>query len=118
MEKDHTRATRFARNYDPFVLDRFARQRAAWHESPEEVRAGLRVARRNRALLHWVREAMTRCLTPCEQRYVQLYYFEYLTLAEVAKCCGTNVSSACRGVQRGIRKLRAARDADDSWRAL
>lgn len=115
MEKDNTRAQRFARSFDPLLMDQFQRERGAWHETPDEVRRGMARGRRDRARLAWVRSVMPTVLTPCEQRYVILYYFEHKTFAEVGVLCGTNASSACRGVQRGIRKLKQAKEADPLW---
>ena len=104
---DRSRAQRFAVTLSPDSLTRFDCKRAAWYETPEEIRAGLSWGQRKAALLRWVRREMGRRLTVRERRCLELYYFHGLTYEVVGKITGSNSSSAFRAVRRSIRKLRA-----------
>jgi len=79
-----------------------------WHETAEEVEAGLQWAGERARLLRRVRKVMRRRLTPLQRRYVELYFFGGLTYRQVGDLTGTNVSSVHRGVRRSLRKLRQA----------
>ena len=92
----------------PERVSRYPKERALWHETPEEVKAGLKQARERARLFRWVRRQMARKLTPRERRCVELYFLENLTFREAAERTGTNASSVYRAVRRSLRKLRLA----------
>ena len=92
----------------PEVMDAFATARAAWYEGEKEVQDGLAWGKEKARLLRWVRRQMTRRLTPCERRCVELCFFQGLTFREAAAHTRTNPSSVYRGVRRALRKLNAA----------
>lgn len=106
METKRTRAERQAVVMTPDVLRYFSLEQGAWHETREEVEAGLAWGNEKAHLLRWVRKQMARKLTARERRCVELYYFEGLTYREAGQITQTNASSVYRAVKRGLRKLR------------
>ena len=114
--KGDTRAQRNAIHYNPLILGEFDAVRGAWHESGEEVDAGLEWGRRKAALLRWVRVQMGWRLSRRERRCIELYYLEDLTYVEVGEREHCSPSSACRAVARALTKLRQAAAEDTSWR--
>ncbi len=100
----------------PEALKHFDITASAWHETPEEIEAGLAWGREKAILLRWVRRQIKRRLTACEQRCMELYFFENMTYREVAAQSNRNVTSAYRAVQRSLRKLRAALQEGDAPR--
>jgi len=96
--------------------DTVGEARQPWHETPGEVREGLRRGRDRAWLLAWVRREMAARLTVRQRECVELHYFEGLTLEAVARRTGTNRSSVFRAVRRGVERLRAAAREDASWR--
>jgi len=115
---ERTRAERNARYGNPGWLDTFENAAGPWHETPDEVRAALAWGERKRRLLQWVRGHMETRLTARERECVRLYYFQGFTYEVIGRVTGTHRSSVCRAIHRGLRKLRAARDADPSWRSI
>lgn len=111
MEK-RTFGDRFKVSYTPQSLDEFTNQDSPWHESAAKVEAGLAWGEEKARLLKWVRKQMRRRLTPKQRRCIELYYFQNLTYRQVGKRTGCCPSSACRAVQRGIHRLRAAARLD------
>jgi RNA polymerase sigma factor (sigma-70 family) len=111
-DTEDTRANRFAVNCPPHILDLFDRKRAAWYESPRAVARGVERGREKAERLAWVRTQMVLRLTPREQQCITLYYFRGLTYEQAGMATGTHASSVLRGAQRGIRKLRAARERE------
>jgi DNA-directed RNA polymerase specialized sigma24 family protein len=107
---------RFGAIVDPMLLDRYPATASPWHEDDAGRRDAARRARRKKVLLAWVRLQMLERLTPRERECMELYYFEGLTLEAAGARTGTNRSSVCRGVQRGLRKLQQAAAEDDSWK--
>jgi len=112
MEEKRSRAIRFEVLVSPKILGRTDASRAAWHETPEDVAAGLEWGREKARLLRWVRKQMRGRLTKRERRCVELYFFENLTYREAGERTGTNASSVFRAVRRGLRKLGRAASAD------
>lgn len=97
----------------PHQMRVFANERAAWHETPEEVEAGLAWGREKARLLHWVEKEMGGRLTARERRCIEMCFFEGLSYREAGAATGTNASSVCRAIQRSMRKLRqAAKEGD------
>ena len=111
-----SRGSRLAIYVPPHMLEKLDEARGAWYETGEEVEAGLEYGRRKAELLRWVRRQMGRRLTKREQTCVELYYFGGLPYTKVAENTNTSPSSACRAVQRSLRKLRQAASEDTSWR--
>ena len=105
---ERSRASRFAIFLSPDVLRHFPTESSAWHESEEDVEAGLEWGAEKARLLRWVRRQMGRRLTKRERECVELYYFRNMTFREVGLATETNASSAYRAVARSLRKLRAA----------
>lgn len=106
--KTGNRASRLAVQVSPGALKHIPECRGAWYESEEEIEEGLRRGAEKAKLLRWIRQAMGRRLTLREQRCVELYFFEGMTLREVGEATGTDPSSVCRAVHRSLRKLRHA----------
>ncbi len=77
-----------------------------WYESPEEIEEEVRRGKERARLMRWLRRQMGASLTPIECRYLLLYYCEGLTYRQVGKRTQTQASSAHRGVQRALRKLK------------
>ena len=54
--------------------------------------------------------AMKRCwdqkLTPCQRRYLTLYYRDRMTLREIGALCGVDFSTVSRTIRRGRNRLR------------
>lgn len=98
------------------ILDRRAAADGMWYEAPEEVKRQLALAQRRAILLAWVRKQMAERLTGRERECIELHFFQAQTYESAGALTGTNRSSVFRGVQRALRKLRQARDEDDSWR--
>lgn len=73
-------------------------------------------ARRRAAMLNWVYRQMRVRLTARERHCVVLHYLREMSYSEVAAATGTDRSSACRAVLRGIRKLQLAAEEDAAWR--
>ncbi len=108
---DRKRAERFAIYLQPTTLEYFELKRAAWYETPAQIRAGIRWGKRKAELLQWVRREMGRRLTKRERWCIELYYFHALSYEEVGSITRTRPSSAFRAVRRAIRKLRAQAQA-------
>lgn len=111
MEK-RTFADRFKVSCCPELMQSYANEDSAWHEDEAAVRVGLAWGEEKARLLKWVRKQMRRRLTAKQRRCIELYYFKDLTYVEVGKKAGCSASSACRSVQRGLKRLRAAAKAD------
>ena len=104
--ENRRRADRFALTMSPELLRSMNIRRGMWHESPEEVEAGLEWGRRKAQLLRWVRRKMGRRLTPRERECVELHFFQGMTYIEIAAATGTSPGVAHRAVVRSLRKLR------------
>lgn len=94
--------------FDPYVLRMMIDERNGWHETPADIRAGLRWGKRKSLLLQWVRQRMIEVLTERERQCIELYYFRGTSCVTAGQLTGTNGSSVYRAVKRAIRKLRAA----------
>ena len=101
------RADRFAMTMPPEFFRMANIRRGMWHETPEEIDAGLEWGRRKAELLRWVRRQIGRTLTPCERRCITLYFFRGMTFPEVAQATGMSLPATHRAVARSLRKLRA-----------
>jgi DNA-directed RNA polymerase specialized sigma24 family protein len=108
MIEKRSRASRFAVLAPPDYFTGMSVRRGPWHETEEEIKAGLAWGRRKRELLRWVRREMGRRLTARERHCVELHFFCGLSCLEVAKATGTTISSAHRAIKRSLRKLRYA----------
>ncbi len=98
------------------MIDELSRRQGAWYETQEEIAAGLDWGRRRALLMRWVRRHMAGRLTLRERRCIELHYLFGLNHRQVGAATGTAGSSACRAIQRGLRKLRLAADEDATWR--
>ena len=107
-----TYADRFKVNCEPAIIESFANREAPWHESEDDITAGLAWGEEKARLLKWVRKQMRRRLTVKQRRCIELYYFKDMTYAEIGKEMGCASSSACRSVHRGIKHLQAAAKTD------
>lgn len=47
-------------------------------------------------------------LTPVQHRYIAMHYAEGLSMREISRRCGVNISTVSRTISRGVKKLRAA----------
>jgi len=104
--ENRRRADRFAMTMAPEFFRMMNIRRGMWHESPEEVEAGLEWGRRKAQLLRWVRRKMGRRLTPRERECVELHFLQGMTYIEIAAATGTSPGVAHRAVVRSLRKLR------------
>lgn len=111
MEK-RTHADRYKVSCCPEIMESFADEEHPWRESEAEVADGLAWGEEKARLLKWVRKQMRRRLTAKQRRCIELYYFKDLTYVEAGKKAGCSASSACRAVQRGLIRLRAAAKTD------
>jgi DNA-directed RNA polymerase specialized sigma subunit len=93
---------------DPAILRWFRSDQSLWHETPEEITAGLEWGRRKAELLSWVRRQIKTRLTRRERRCMELYFFEHLNYRQVGHVTDSHASSVFRAVQRSLRKLRQA----------
>jgi DNA-directed RNA polymerase specialized sigma24 family protein len=108
MTEKRSRASRFAVPAPPDYFTEMSTRRGPWHETEEEIEAGLAWGRRKAELLRWARREMGRRLTARERHCVELHFFRGLSCLEVAKATGTTISSAHRAIKRSLRKLRYA----------
>ncbi len=92
----------------PDSLRHFASEDHPWHETPEQVAEGIALGRDRARLLRWVRKVLGQRLTERERRCIELCYFQGMSHREAAAATGTNASSVCRAVRRGLRRLKAA----------
>jgi len=97
------------------AFDEFQSTEGMWYESEAEVTAALCRGQRKAGLLRWVRRTMAARLTKREQVCIHLYYFEGRGYSAIAGATGTHKSSVWRAIQRGLRKLRTAKEEDRSW---
>lgn len=44
-------------------------------------------------------------ITPKQQEYLTMYYFEKLTMDEIAKVCGVNKATVCRTIHRAEARI-------------
>jgi len=107
-----TCALRNAMTVDPHTLSLLNRNRAAWYETEEEIKAGIAWGKRKAELLQWIRRRIGRRLTLRERRCVELYFFEDKNYREVGTITGTSASSCYRAIRRALRKLRHAAAED------
>ncbi|MBI1320275.1 MAG: hypothetical protein GC168_15215 [Candidatus Hydrogenedens sp.] len=117
MSSDHSRAHRFRVTLAPAIIDHFHHEQGAWKASPHEERCRERHQARCRVLMAWVEERIPRLLTNRERQCIDLYFYRGMSYREIGEATSTNKSSAFRGVERALRKLREERDRDRSWEA-
>ncbi len=117
-ENRTTRAGRMARQYPLQFYYDVPERRGAWHETPVEIEAALRWGRRKARLLRWVRREMGRRLTPRERHCIEMYFFAAMSYEQIGRATGTHRSSACRAVERGLNRLRAAALEDQDIQAV
>lgn len=91
-----------------FVLDVVCPEDSAWFETPGEVRRKLKMGKRNKRRLAWVRAQMAMNLSKIERESVSLYYFDDLTFRQASVRMGVDHTTVCRAVRRGVDKLREA----------
>ncbi len=92
----------------PEILAALPPERGLWHVSAAERVCEEAAAAEQARLLRWVRMMMARRLTRSERRLVELYYFEALTVRQVARRRRIHHSTVSRGLRRAVGKLRAA----------
>ena len=92
----------------PAKLERIANHRGLRSDPELEAAAAKRREQEQTLLLRWVRREMGRRLTTREQRLVELYYLEAMTLEEVARRRKIHFSTVSRSLRRAVGKLRAA----------
>ena len=84
--------------YDPAIVRRLTQQSDRGHlaELPDG----------GRVLIRAVRAAWTSELTPCQKRYMLLYYRDLHTMQEIADFYGVNVGTVSRTLTRARNRLR------------
>ncbi len=86
-------------------LEQIPETQSLWHETPEEIEEKLQWGKEKAHLLQWVQKQIQRKLTAREKNYIELYYFQGLTLEVIAKKHHSNPSNISRTIRRGIKKL-------------
>ena len=77
-----------------------------WHETPEEIEAGLAWGERKEYLTEWVRYHMRKVLLRSQQNTVSLYLFHGMTFDQVAKVTGVDKSVVCKRMKQSVERLR------------
>jgi RNA polymerase sigma factor (sigma-70 family) len=111
MEKK-TYADRFKVHCSREYLESFGNEDGPWSEDEEDIAQGLAWGKEKALLLKWVRKQIRRRLSAPQRRCIELYYFKDMTYAEIGKKIGCAPSTACRNVQRGIKRLQTAARVD------
>lgn len=85
-----------------------------WHESPEEIAAGLAWGDRKSQLMRWIKRHMDGTLSRRQREVVELHLFRGMTFKEIARVTKTDRSTVHRAMQRSIVRLqRLWSQADD-----
>ncbi len=84
--------------YDPEIVRRLAR-RTEESLFPEQDNGRTRLYRA-------LRQAWEHELTPCQRKYLHLYYEETLTMREIAEQNGVNIATVSRTLKRARERLR------------
>jgi RNA polymerase sigma factor (sigma-70 family) len=92
----------------PVRLKGIANEASLWYESPHETRVALGRATRHEKRLEWVRLEMAQRLDPDERLYLDLHYFQGVTIREIGERAGVHPASVYRVIREAIRKLRKA----------
>lgn len=79
-------------DFDPSLLERLTSR-----EIPLET---------ERPLLRALRQCWQTVLTPCQQRYLLLYYQEHMTMRAIAEQCGVDITTVSRTLKRARSRLR------------
>ncbi len=100
--------------FAPDYFGTVTEEHSAWHETPREIKEGLRRGKRKAILLAWVRREMERRLTKRQQQYMDLHYFHGWSCRVIGERLGVPKSSVSRTVQRALHRLiEAAQHLDD-----
>jgi len=86
-------------------LEQIPSNQSLWHETPEEIEEKLQWGKEKARLLQWVQKQIQRKLTVKERNYIELYYFQGLTLELISKKYHSNPANISRTIRRGIKKL-------------
>ena len=105
-EEDSLPQIRLGRRSGVSAFDRLTKNKSPWHESKEDVEAGLKVAREDRVKLARVRLAMYEVLNEAEFDVIELHYFNGLSLRQVGRITDRNASTVHRRIRSAIIKLR------------
>lgn len=76
-----------------------------WHETPEEIEAGLAWGERKAFLMLWLRRHMGKVLSRRQRKVVELYLFRGMTFREIAKATGADRSTVCRAMKGSVVRL-------------
>jgi len=85
-----------------------------WHETPEEIAAGLAWGRRKAFLMHWIKRHMGEALSMRQCRVLELYLFRGMTYRQIARATGTCPSSVSKAMKRGVVRLRRLWQAEQA----
>jgi len=83
-----------------------AAQPTPWHETAEEIEAGLAWGDRKAFLMQWLRRRMSWVLSRRQQVVVDLHLFQGMTLNQISRVTGVDRSSVCRAMKRSVVRLR------------
>ncbi|HOV33196.1 MAG TPA: hypothetical protein PLX23_07530 [Candidatus Hydrogenedens sp.] len=86
-------------------LEQIPNSQSLWHETPEEIERKLQWGKEKAHLLQWIQKQIQRKLTVKERNYIELYYFQGLTLELISKKYHSNPANISRTIRRGIKKL-------------
>ncbi len=86
-------------------LEQIPSSKSLWYETPEEIEKKLQWGKEKARLLQWVQKQIQRKLTVKERNYIELYYFQGLTLELISKKYHSNPANISRTIRRGIKKL-------------
>jgi len=100
--------------FDPATIARFSNEDGLWHETTEDVAAGLRAGRHRAQVIEAVRRAIPRCLTARQRLCLDEHYFEGKSMRQIAREQGLHFTTVAQHVAAAIRRLRKALCVDAS----
>lgn len=90
----------------PHEFESLSEEASPWHETKEEVEAGVRKTRRRKKQLEALRVVMQEHLSPSQIEALELRFFEGLSLPEIGRLTDRDPSSVSRKIASALRKLR------------
>ena len=107
-KEDPLPQVRLGRRTGSLTFERLSKNKSLWHESKEDIEAGLEIARADRVKLARVRLAMYEVLNEEEFEVIELRYFHGRSLRHIGNITDRNTSTIHRRIERAIAKLRRA----------
>lgn len=113
LHQESPPSQRLGKRAGDHALEQLDNAKNPWHESPEEVEAGLQRGAIKEQQLKRVARIMAEVLTPEQRVTLELRYTYRLTYREIAAIMERDVSTIHRRIQRSIRKIRKRVEAED-----